>query len=292
MENFILLIVSGLTNGSVYGLIGLSLSLIYVSSRVINFAQGEFVMLGALLTLMFITSLALPAPIAILFVLLISLIVGLALERLVYAPLVRRADPLTVIIGTFAGSVILAGAALVIWGPEQQSIPNIFSITPVELGLLITTPQQCAIIASFLFFVMLTWWILYKTNFGLTVRAVGVNVNVSQLMGIRASRVVRFSFLFSAFVSATAGLLVGPLLGGQASMGGLLTVKGFMAAILGGLGSPFAAAAGGMLIGLLEALVSGYGNSLYAEPIIFGAILVVLLIRPYGLLGDFEAVQR
>ncbi len=283
---------SGLTNGSVYGLIGLSLSLIYVGSRVINFAQGEFVMLGAMLTILFLASFTLPAPVAIVAVVTVSLLVGWGLERLVYAPLVRRADLLTVIMGTFAASVILAGVALVVWGPTQQMVPNVFSLTPFNIGMLITTPQQCAIIAAFIFFVVLTWWILYQTNFGLTIRAVGVSPEISRLMGIRSTRIVRFSFLFSAAVSATAGLLVGPLLGGQASMGGLLTVKGFMAAILGGLGSPFAAAAGGILIGLLEAVVSGYGNSLYAEPIIFSLILVVLLIRPYGLLGEFEAVQR
>ena len=292
MEKIVLLLGSGLTNGSVYGLIGLSLSLIYVGSRVINFAQGEFVMLGAMLTILFLASFTLPAPVAIVLVVTVSLLVGWALERLVYTPLVRRADPLTVMIGTFAASVILAGVALVVWGPTQQMVPSVFSPSPFNIGLLITTPQQCAIIGSFIVFVVLTWWILYKTNFGLTIRAVGVSPEISGLMGIRSTRIVRFSFLFSAAVSATAGLLVGPLLGGQASMGGLLTVKGFMAAILGGLGSPFAAAAGGILIGLLEALVSGYGNSLYAEPIIFGLILVVLLIRPYGLLGEFEAVQR
>lgn len=292
METLVLLLLSGLTNGSVYGLIGLSLSLIHVSSRVINFAQGEFVMLGAMLAILFIASFALPVAVAVGFVVGVCLLVGWGLERLVYAPLVRRADVLTVMIGTFAAAVMLTGVALVVWGPTQQVVPSLFSLSPIEVGLLITTPQQCAIIAAFICFMVLTWWILYRTNFGLTIRAVGVNPDVSLLMGIRSTRIVRFSFLFSAAVSAIAGLLVGPLLGGHPSMGVLLTVKGFMAAILGGLGSPFAAAAGGILIGVLEALVSGYGSSLYSEPIIFALILVVLLIRPYGLLGEFEAVQR
>lgn len=292
MENLVLLLVAGLTNGSVYGLIGLSLSLIYVSSRVINFAQGEFLMLGAMFSILFIATFALPAAIGIALVLAVCLTIGWGVERLVYAPLVRRADILTVMIGTFAASVIFTGVALVIWGPEQKVVPSLFSPTPFMVGTLITTPQQLAIIGAFVCFIVLTWWILYRTNFGLTIRAVGVNPDVSLLMGIRSVRIVRFSFLFSAGVSGVAGMLVGPLLGGQASMGGLLTVKGFMAAILGGLGSPFAAAAGGILIGLLEAVVSNYGNSLYAEPIIFALILVVLFIRPYGLLGEFEAVQR
>jgi branched-chain amino acid transport system permease protein len=111
-------------------------------------------------------------------------------------------------------------------------------------------------------------------------------------MGIRSEQIVLFSFLFSGFVSGIAGVLVGPLLGGQIGMGLLLTVKGFMAAILGGLGSPFASAAGGIAIGMMEALMAGYGTSLYAEPAIFLLILLVLFVRPYGLLGDYEAERR
>jgi branched-chain amino acid transport system permease protein len=205
---------------------------------------------------------------------------------------VRRADPLTVMIGTFAAAVIISGAALVLWGPNQVFVPNLFSLTPISLGAVTTTAQQSAIIGVFVLFIVLTWWILFRTSFGLTVRAVGVNPNVARLMGIRAERIIRFSFVFSAVVSIVAGILVGPLLGGQVSMGVVLSVRGFMAAILGGLGSPFAAAAGGLLIGVLEALVGGYGNSLYAEPTIFALILLVLLVKPYGLLGEFEAVQR
>jgi branched-chain amino acid transport system permease protein len=292
LEKLIVLILSGLTNGSVYGLVGLALSLIYVSSRVINFAQGEFVMLGAMSTVFFLITLSLPAPIAVVASVILGVVVALALERLVYVPLVRRADPLTVMIGTFAAAVIISGAALVVWGPNQIFVPNLFSLTPIALGSVTTTAQQCAIIVSFVAFIVLTWWILFKTNFGLTVRAVGVNPTVARLMGIRAERIIRFSFVFSAAVSIVAGILVGPLLGGQVSMGVLLSVRGFMAAILGGLGSPFAAAAGGLLIGIVEAFVGGYGNSLYAEPTIFALILLVLLVKPYGLLGEFEAVQR
>jgi branched-chain amino acid transport system permease protein len=111
-------------------------------------------------------------------------------------------------------------------------------------------------------------------------------------MGIRPGRIVRFSFLLSGVVSGVSGLLVGPFLGGQITMGLMLTVKGFLAAILGGLGSPFAAAAGGIAIGIMESFMAGYGTSLYAEPAVFLLILMVLIVRPYGLLGDYEAVKR
>lgn len=292
MEKPIILTLSGLANGSVYGLIGLGLALIYTSSRVINFAQGEFVMIGAMLIATLMLTLELPPLVACLLVCVACATIALLLERLTYAPLVRRAELLYVLIGTFAGALIISGAALVIWGPSQIYVPNVFPNEPIRLGAITTTGQQLAIIVSFIAALLTAWVILYKTGFGLQVRATGINPVVAELMGIRTSRVLRFAFVFSAILSGVSGLLIGPFLGGQVAMGVPLTVKGFMAAILGGLGNPFAAAAGGLAIGLLESFVGGYGNSLYAEPIIFSAILVVLIVRPYGLLGEFEAAQR
>ena len=287
------LLLAGLTNGSVYGLIGLSLSIIYGSSRVINFAQGEFVMLGAMSAVLFMVTLALPWPVALLAMLMVVVFGALALDHGIYRPLMRRrAEPLTIMIGTLAGAIIVYGAAFLVWGPEQHFVPPVLSLAPVRLGFLITNSQQLSLIVLFVFFLVLSWYILYRTRFGLTVRATGVDPRVALLMGIRSERVVQFSFMFSAFISGIAGMMVGPLLGGHVGMGLLLTVKGFMAAILGGLGSPFAAAAGGLAIGMMEALMAGYGTSLYAEPAIFVLILVVLVIRPYGILGDYEAERR
>jgi branched-chain amino acid transport system permease protein len=293
MEKIAYLLLAGLTNGSVYGLVGLSLSIIYGSSRVINFAQGDFVMLGAMFAILFAVTSALPWHFALPLVLVLVLLVALALDHGVYRPMSRRgAPPLTIMMGTLGGAIMIYGAALLIWGPDQQFVPTLFSLDPMAIGVVITNTQQLAIIALFLIFLSLTWVILYRTRFGLCIRATGVNPRIALLMGIRSERIVTFSFLFSAFVSCMSGVLVGPMLGGQIGMGLLLTVKGFMAAILGGLGSPFAAAAGGIAIGMMESLMAGYGTSLYGEPVIFLLILLVLFIRPYGLLGDYEAQKR
>jgi branched-chain amino acid transport system permease protein len=293
MDKIVVFLLAGLTNGSVYGLIGLSLSLIYGTNRIINFAQGDFVMVGAMSAILFMVTCSLPTPVAIAAVIATVLLCALALEFAVYRPLKRRgAPPLTIMIGTLAGAIIASGSALLIWGPNQLYVPNIFSLNPITVGPLTTNFQQLAIVSAFIVLLTVTWFLLYRTSFGLCVRATGAQPRIAQLMGIRPARVVRFGFMFSALVSGIAGVLVGPLLGGQVSMGVELTVKGFMAAILGGLGSPFAAAAGGIAIGVLEAFVAGYGSSLYAEPIIFLLILIVLLVRPYGLLGDFEAARR
>lgn len=293
MEKLGYLLLAGITNGSVYGLVGLSLSIIYGASRVINFAQGDFVMLGAMSAILFVMTANLPWPVALPLILVVVLAVALFIDYGVYRPMTARgAPPLTVMMGTLAAAIIIYGIALLVWGPDQQFVPTLLSLNPIFLGPFITNLQQLAIIASFVLFLALTWYLLYRTRFGLSIRATGVNPRVAVLMGIRSERIVQFSFLFSALVSGVSGVLVGPLLGGQIGMGLLLTVKGFMAAILGGLGSPFAAAAGGLAIGMMEALMAGYGTSLYAEPAIFFLILVVLLIKPYGLLGDYEAERR
>jgi branched-chain amino acid transport system permease protein len=293
MDKFSILFFAGLTNGSVYGLIGLSLSLIYGANRVINFAQGEFVMLGTMTAVLFMGTYNLPVPIALALVMAVVLVAALALEFGIYRPLTKRgAPPLTIMIGTLAFAITVTGVALLIWGPNQFFVPAILPMSPFNLGPLTTNMQQLAIVLSFGVLLLVTWFILYRTSFGLAIRATGVNPRVAMLMGIRSDRVVRFAFLFSAAISGFAGVLIGPLLGGQISVGVALTVKGFMAAILGGLGGPFAAAAGGVAIGVAEALLAGYGNSLYAEPIIFIIILGVLFVRPYGLLGDFEAARK
>ncbi|WP_210483584.1 branched-chain amino acid ABC transporter permease [Microvirga antarctica] len=293
MQTFGILILSGLTNGSVYALVGLSLAMTYGASRVINFAQGEFVMLGALSTVLFVTTFSLPMVVGIPMVLIVCATVGFLVERLAYRPLVRRgSQPLTIMIGTLACASIMTGTALLIWGPNQLFVPNAFSLEGVTIAGITSTPQQLAIIATFAFLMALIWFMLYRTTFGLTIRAVGIDPAVATLMGIRAETIIAFSFVFSAIVGGLTGGLVGPLLGGHVSMGIMLTIKGFMAVILGGMGSPFAAAAGGIAIGLLEATVAFYGNSFYAEPIIFGLILMMLIIRPTGLLGEWEANRK
>jgi len=293
MDQLGVLLLAGLTNGSVYGLVGLSLSLIYGTARIINFAQGEFVMLGTMSAITFLVGLTMPVQLAIPAVLGVALLAAVLVEVGVYRTLLARgAPPLTIMIGTLAAAIIIAGGALLAWGPQQRYMPSIFSLDVVRFGPLTTNNQQLAIIATFAIFLLVAWFLLYRTSFGLSVRVTGVNPRVALLMGVRSARVVRFGFIFSAAVSAMVGVLIGPLLGGQVSMGIALTVKGFMAAILGGLGSPFASAAGGVLIALVEALVASYGSSLYAEPIIFALLLVILFFRPYGLLGDFEAVKR
>ena len=149
MEKLGYLLLAGLTNGSVYGLVGLSLSIIYGSSRVINFAQGDFVMLGAMSAVMFVVTASLPWPLAMVATIVTTSIVALALDYVVYRPLARRkAPPLTIMMGTLGAAIVIYGAALLVWGPDQQFVPAIFSLEPLYIGPLVTNSQQMAIIGA------------------------------------------------------------------------------------------------------------------------------------------------
>src|SRR5271154_6157334 len=192
LEKFGYLLLAGVTNGSVYGLVGLSLSIIYGASRVINFAQGDFVMLGAMSAFMFVATAALPWPVAIVAIVAVASIVALGLDYIVYRPLARRkAPPLTIMMGTLGAAIVIYGAALLVWGPDQQFVPAIFSLDPLSVGPLVTNSQQLAIIGAFALFLLATWFVLYRTRFGLSIRATGVNPRIALLMGIRSERIIQ-----------------------------------------------------------------------------------------------------
>ena len=206
MEQIGVILLAGLTNGSVYGLVGLSISLIYGTNRVINFAQGEFVMLGVMSAILFMVTYSLPLVPSIAAIIGVVLLAALALELGVYQPLAKRgAPPLTIMIGTLAAAIIIMGGALLIWGPLQLYVPNVFSLDAARIGPLITNAQQVAIIVVFAVLLLLTWLLLYRTSFGLCIRATGVNSRVALLMGIRSRRIIRFGFMFSALISGVVG---------------------------------------------------------------------------------------
>lgn len=287
MAVFIQLLVASAITGSVYGLVALSISLVYNSTRIINFGQGDLVMLAAMLAAILLGAYNWPVIPALVAIFLSLIITGLVWDRLVYAPLqAKGAGPITTALGTLGAGIAISGIVLVVFGPNQMFVPSLFPPDQIKIGQLTTTWQRAAVLPTFGLLIIATYFFLNKTMFGLAIRVTGYNQDTAKLMGVRVRSVILFSFIFSGIISAITGLLVGPLLGVTFSNGLFYTVKGFIAAIVGGLDSPFAAAAGGMLIGLLEVLVAGYVSSLYGEPIVFALALLVLLIRPSGLIRE------
>jgi branched-chain amino acid transport system permease protein len=275
--------ISGLTNGAIYALIALGFGIIFNTTTIINFAQGEFVMLGAMCAIS-IYHLAPSLPLAFLGGVIIVSLVGLAFERLALRP-VGEASSLTLIIITVGAGVFLKGVAMLLWGKESYPLPPFSGEAPLHLGPATILPQNLWVLGLTLVLVLALEAFFRLTLMGKAMRACAYNPRAARLVGIPASRMVQLSFALSALLGAGAGILIAPLTLGVYDMGTMLGLKGFAAAIIGGLGSLLGGVLGGLLLGLAESFTSGLISSGYRDAVTFLLLLVVLFLRPRGLLG-------
>jgi branched-chain amino acid transport system permease protein len=274
---------SGLTVGAVYALVALGFTLIYVASDVVNFAQGEFVMLGGMGTVSLI-ALGLPLPLAAVLAVVATTLVGLALHRLAIEP-ARGASAVTLIIITIGASIFLRGLAQVVFDKQLHQLPAFSGDRPVSVLGATILPQSFWIIGGGVVIVVLLWAFLERTLTGKAVLATAGNRLAARLVGIDTGRIVGLSFAVSAAIGAVAGILAAPITFTSYDVGTMLALKGFAAAMLGGIGSPVGAVVGGLLLGLLEALAAGYLSSTYKDAVAFLVILAVLFALPTGLFG-------
>jgi branched-chain amino acid transport system permease protein len=283
MAELLQFISSGLTVGAIYALVALGFTLIYKASDIINFAQGEFVMLGGMTTV-FVALAGVPLPLAALIAIIVTTAVGLALHRLAVEP-ARGASPVTLIMITIGASVFLRGVAQIVFDRRFHSLPPLFDADPIEFGGAAILPQSLVVLASATVIVTLLWLFIDRTLLGKAVIATAANRLAARLIGVDTRRIVDFSFAVSAAIGAIAGILITPIALTSYDVGTLLALKGFAAAMLGGIGSPFGAVVGGLLIGMIEALAAGYLSSNYKDAVAFLIILVVLVTIPQGLFG-------
>jgi len=274
---------SGLTVGAVYALVALGFTLIYNASDVINFAQGEFVMLGGMTTV-FLALAGLPLPVAALLAVIATLIAGLALHRFAIEP-AGGASPVVLIIITIGASIFLRGVAQVIFDKRFHSLPALFGNNPIRLGGAAVLPQSLVVLAGAAVIVVLLWAFIDRTLVGKALIATAANRLAARLVGIDTRRMVGLSFALSAAIGAVAGILVTPITLTSYDVGTLLALKGFAAAMLGGIGSALGAVVGGLLLGMIEAFSAGYLSSKYKDAMAFLVILAVLFALPQGLLG-------
>ena len=279
-------IVSGLTLGSIYGMIALGFTLIHNATGIVNFAQGEFVTLGALIAISG-SEAGLPMPLAVLGAVVAVTLVGAALERTAIRP-ARNSSVITLIIITIGASILLRGVAMWVWAPDPLPMRHFTGETPIRAGDVSVLPQHLWIIGIVLVTMMALRLLAEKTQVGKAMRACAMNREAAQLMGIPVERMVCLSFALSGGLGGLAGAIIAPLAMGQYNMGIMLGLKGFAGAILGGMGNPLGAVLGGTLLGVLESLGAGLsppGWSGYKDAIAFAIMLVVLLAKPTGLLG-------
>jgi branched-chain amino acid transport system permease protein len=287
MPELLQFVFSGLTVGAVYALVALGFTLIYNASDVVNFAQGEFVMLGGMTTV-FLSVAGVPLPLAACLAIVATVGVGLALHRFAIET-AHGASAVVLIIITIGASIFLRGAAQVVFDKRFHSLPPLFGADPIRIGGATILPQSLVVLGGAVAIVVLLWAFIDRTLTGKAVIATAANRLAARLVGINTRAIVGLSFALSAAIGAIAGILVTPITLTSYDVGTLLALKGFAAAMLGGIGSGVGAVAGGILLGLFEALAAGYLSSQYKDAVAFLVILVVLLAMPQGLFGKAKS---
>lgn len=296
MQEFIQQVINGLTIGSVYALVALGYTMVYGVLRLINFAHGDLFMVGAYLAFTLVVSAGLmhviPWPvlaIVVMFLLVMGFvgITGVAIERVAYRPL-RRASRLAPVVSALGMSVFLENAVMLIYGPKYQNFPSSvlpdwsFQLAGVKITLmrLLILVVSVALMAGMYLFVQ-------KTRLGAAMRAVALDHDTSRLMGIDVDRIITLVFLIGPALGAAAGIMVGMYYGQiDFTMGWIYGLKAFTAAILGGIGNIPGAMVGGFILGLVEALAAGYISAAWKDVFSFAILIIILLVRPTGLLGE------
>ena len=282
-------LLSGLTTGAIYALVALGFAIIYNASHVINFAQGEFVMIGGMAAAAAFDA-GLPLPLAVGVSIGAATLIGLALERLAVEP-ARGASVVTLIIITIGASILLRGLATIVWDKRIHALPAFSGEAPIAIGGATLLPQTLWVLGATVVTVAALWWFFNRTLTGSAILAVSHNRFAAQLMGISVRRVLLVSFGLSAALGALAGALIAPIAFTAWDVGVMLGLKGFAAAMLGGIGSGPGAIAGGLALGLIEALGAGYLSSAYKDVFAFVILLAALVFLPNGLAGR-RAAER
>jgi len=285
LEQLVQYLVSGLTLGSVYAIVALGFTIIFSVTGIINFAQGEFVMLGGMLSYWLLRGVGLPLLYACLLTVLAVSMVGVALERLAIRP-ARRAPIVSLIIITIGASILIRGVAGQLWGKDAVALPAFSGEAPVDVLGARIAPQSLWVLGIGAAAMVGLHVLLSYTMLGKALRACAINRRAASIVGIDPQAMSLFSFALSAGLGAAGGIVVSPLTMMSCDSGAMLGVKGFAAAAIGGFGSQLGAVGGGLLLGVLEALGAGYLSSSYKDAIALVVLFIVLFVRAHGASGE------
>lgn len=286
---FIQYLFTGITIGATYALIALGFTLIYNSSHVINFAQGEFLMVGGMATVSFM-GMGLPMPVSIVLAVLLAGVIGICLQRFAIAP-AKKADVVTLIIITIGASIFIRGVAQLVWGKQYHVMQNFSTDKPIHAFGAVLNSQSFWVVGIGAILVVALVLFFSRTMTGKAILATSMNKDAARLVGIRTQMVLMLAFMLSALLGSIAGIIVAPITFTSYDIGIMLGLKGFVAAALGGLGSGVGAIVGGLLLGIVEAMTAGYISSDYKDAVAFSMILLVLFFMPRGLFGS-RVVER
>lgn len=287
MTLFLSYLINGISLGSVYAIIALGYTMVYGIAKMLNFAHGDVIMIGAYISFCVTQYLKLPAWLSVLAAMFVCTLLGMTIERLAYKPL-RSAPSLAVLITAIGMSYLLQNLALLIWGSNPKSFTSIISFGPVRLfdgQLIISDVAIVTVLACILIMLALTWF-TGKTRMGKAMRAVSEDKGAAQLMGVNVNRTISVTFAIGSALAAIAGVLLCsayPTL--MPTTGSMPGIKAFTAAVFGGIGSIPGAMLGGILLGIIEIFGKSYISTELGDAIVFAILIVILLVKPAGLLG-------
>lgn len=288
VADFVPIIIVGISLGSLFGLVGLAYTCIVNSTQLVNFGQGDFCMVGVFAAWLIMSILGFPLWLGFISAIVAGTLIGIITERILVTPLMQKGAPqFFPIIGMMAVGQIAAGAVGIYTRFYWMPIDHFISLEPWRIGSVPISSQGALIIGLTVILVFGYWFLLNRTLQGTALRAIGYGRDVSEMLGIRVSRMVSFSFVLSGGISGIAGILCAPLSAFTALEGLPLAVNGFIAVIVGGWGNPYAAVLGGVTIGLIRSLLTGYFSSAYAELATFIVLILVLTVKPQGLFPGF-----
>ena len=283
-------LVAGITYGTIYAIVAIGFNIIYNTTGIINFAQGEFVMLGGMIGVTLHTFL--PVPLAIVGAVIATMLVGALIEML-FIRWLRRPSVLRLIIITIGLSIGIRELALLLWGEGVRALPYFTgtAVTSLSVGDVHISPQLLWVLGLSAVMVAALNFFFARTLLGRQMRACACNREAAQLCGISAKNMVTLSFVLSAGIGALAGCVISPITYVQYDSGTSLAIKGFTVAILGGLGNSMAAIAAGLLLGILESFSIWVMPAAYKDVIAISILLLILFVRPAGLFGNAEAAR-
>ena len=285
MDKLIQTLISGLSLGSIYALIALGYTMVYGIAKMLNFAHGDIIMVGAYAVITAVFTMGLPPFIAILISIALCALLGIVIEFLAYRPL-RQAQPLAVLITAIGVSYLLQNLALLIYGSEQKAFPTIVALPTVHIGgVYIDGITLATLVVTAVIMVALSLFI-NKTRMGKAMRAVSEDKEAAELMGISVNRTITVTFAIGSALAGVAAIFYGAAYTYiRPTTGAMPGIKAFTAAVFGGIGSIPGAMLGGILLGVIEQLSKTYISTLWADAIVFGVLVLVLVVKPTGLLG-------
>ena len=285
-------LVNWINLGAMYALLAIGYTMVYGIVKLINFAHGEIFMTGAFFTWWFTTALSIPFPVASLMGIMLATLLGVGIERVAYRPL-RDAPRFAVVISVLGMSIFLQNMARIVWGAESQVFEIDFGIPPILIGSVVIPFKKIFILVISLILMVALSVFVKKTYLGKAMRATAADREAAEMMGISSNAVIVLTFVVGSSLGAVAGILyainynsIDPYMGFNAGM------KAFAAAVLGGIGNIYGAMLGGMLLGIFEGAGAAYVSSMYRDAIAFAILILALIFRPEGLLGEFKSGEK